>query len=101
MPLKKIIKENDIENFKRYEKSIVNKSHLFEELISDVMKYDAYGILEYMIKNYYSSDIKLKQYMERCTYYITKPIDDTSFDNAKYLATKSILDEAGIKYTVK
>ena len=39
--------------------------------------------------------------MERCTYYITKPIDDTSFDNAKYLATKSILDEAGIKYTVK
>ena len=101
MPLKNIVKNDMIEEFKRFEKGIVNKSYLLEEIIADLIKYNSYAILDYMIKNYYLSDIKLKQEIERCTFYINKPVDDSSFDHVKYLATKTILDEAGIKYTAQ
>lgn len=94
--VKQKIISSDINKFKEIDESTnFTNSQLCELVVFAANSY-SFAVLEYLLNQY--ADILDPELLRGETIKLAKPIDITSYNHARYLITKQLLEKYNIKY---
>lgn len=92
--IKELIKENDLFKVKKLTELIDVTDHDLCEMISIAANNCSFTVLQYLLEN----NAIDPEIMDGENIKLEKPIDITSYDHARFLITKQLLEKYNIKY---